>query len=139
MVESSSFAWSPFRPCSSVYQQLWCVMQDPRLLSYALRLRYSDFDKVDKIISDINAFLTSHPGVDQKLPHKAGLTDLATYSVDLSIMVSTLDLCNRLNCVYMPSIGSLVMLHWHPHHAVPTANIDSCHQFVVLWFHATLA
>lgn len=65
------------------------MLQDPRLLSYALRLRYSDFDKVDKIISDINAFLASHSGVDQKLPHKAGLTDLATYSVDISIMVST--------------------------------------------------
>lgn len=63
--------------------------KDPRLLSYALRLRYSDFDKVDKIISDINAFLASHSGVDQKLPHKAGLTDLATYSVDISIMVHT--------------------------------------------------
>ncbi|KAL3155788.1 hypothetical protein ABBQ32_012803 [Trebouxia sp. C0010 RCD-2024] len=63
--------------------------KDPRLLSYALRLRYSDFNKVDKIISDINAFLDSHPGVDSKLPHKAGLTDLATYSVDISIMVHT--------------------------------------------------
>ena len=94
-------------------------MQDPRLLSYALRLRYSDFDKVDKIISDINAFLASHPGVDQKLPHKAGLTDLATYSVDLSIMVSTPDLYNRLNCVFMRLVRSPVMLHCHPHHAVP--------------------
>lgn len=65
------------------------ALQDPRLLSYALRLRYSDFTKVDKIINDINAFLESHTGVDHKLPHRARLTDLATYSVDISITVST--------------------------------------------------
>lgn len=65
------------------------ALQDPRLLSYALRLRYSDFNKVDKIINDINAFLESHTGVDHKLPHRARLTDLATYSVDISITVST--------------------------------------------------
>lgn len=65
------------------------VVQDPRLLSYALRLRYSDFNKVDKIIDDINSFLDTHSGVDHKLPHKARLTDLATYSVDISITVST--------------------------------------------------
>ena len=67
---------------------LLCALQDPRLLSYALRLRYSDFDKVDKITSDINAFFESHSGVDHKLPYKAALTDLATYSVDISITVS---------------------------------------------------
>lgn len=65
------------------------ALQDPRLLSYALRLRYSDFNKVDKIINDINAFLESHSGVDHKLAHRARLTDLATYSVDISITVST--------------------------------------------------
>ena len=64
-------------------------MQDPRLLSYLLKLRYSDFAKVDKITSDINAFFQSHPGVDQRLPAKAALTDLASYSVDISITVST--------------------------------------------------
>ena len=63
------------------------MMQDPRLLSYKLRLRYNDFDKVDHITKDINDFFEQHPGVDQKLPHKAALTDLATYSVDLSITV----------------------------------------------------
>ncbi|KAL0034807.1 hypothetical protein WJX77_008011 [Trebouxia sp. C0004] len=64
--------------------------KDPCLLSFALRLRYSDFNKVDKIISNITAFLESHSGVDHKLPHKAELTDLATYSVDISIIVHTM-------------------------------------------------
>ena len=77
-------------------QTMW--LQDPRLLSYALRLRYSDFNKVDRIINDINTFLGTHIGVDHKLPHKARLTDLATYSVDISITVSTA--CQHVTEIY---------------------------------------
>ena len=79
------------------------MLQDPRLLSYALRLRYSDFDKVDKIINDINTFLDTHTGVDHKLPHKARLTDLATYSVDISITVSTA--CQHATEIWLLRVG----------------------------------
>ena len=61
--------------------------QDPRLLTYDLRIRYDDSSKVDKITSDIVGFFESHPGVDLKLPYKASLKDIATYSVDISIQV----------------------------------------------------
>ena len=54
---------------------------------YSLRVRYDDATKVDKITDDIRAFFESHPGVDHKLPYKAALSDLATYSVDISITV----------------------------------------------------
>ena len=64
-----------------------CLVQDPRLLVYSLRIRYDDASKVDKITDDIRAFFESHPGVDHKLPYKAALSDLATYSVDISITV----------------------------------------------------
>lgn len=63
------------------------MVQDPRLLVYCLRIRYDDATKVDKITDDIRAFFESHPGVDHKLPYKAALSDLATYSVDISITV----------------------------------------------------
>lgn len=63
--------------------------KDPRLLVYDLRIRYDDSSKVDKITQDIKAFFESHPGVDHKLPYKASLKDLATYSVDISVMVHT--------------------------------------------------
>ena len=67
-------------------RQSWCL-QDPRLLVYSLRIRYDDATKVDKITADIKAFFDDHPGVDHKLPYKAALSDLGTYSVDISIMV----------------------------------------------------
>lgn len=63
--------------------------KDPRLLVYDLRIRYDDSSKVDKITQDIKAFFESHSGVDHKLPYKASLKDLATYSVDISVMVHT--------------------------------------------------
>lgn len=63
--------------------------KDPRLLVYSLRIRYDDASKVNKITDDIRAFFESHPGVDHKLPYKAALSDLATYSVDISITVHT--------------------------------------------------
>lgn len=95
-------------------QQLCAVLQDLCLLSYALRLRYSDFNKVDKIISNITAFLESHSGVDHKLPHKAELTDLATYGVDISIIVSIAS-SYLLDCssVYLFFQCFDIMPHWH--------------------------
>jgi len=54
---------------------------------YSLRIRYDDATKVNKITDDIKAYFDSHPGVDRNLPYKASLSDLATYSVDISIMV----------------------------------------------------
>lgn len=77
------------RGCAPLSMTAFCA-QDPRLLTYDLRIRYEDSNKVDKITGDIVAFFESHPGVDLKLPYKATLKDIATYSVDISITVGTL-------------------------------------------------
>ena len=64
------------------------VVQDPRQLTYKFGVRYEDASKVQKISADIKAWFDAHPGVDQKLPAKVSLADLAPYSLTLSVMVS---------------------------------------------------
>lgn len=64
-------------------------MQDhTRQLAYKFGIRYDDANKVQQIAKDLQAWFASHPGVDQKLPAKVSLSDLAPYSLTLSLTVS---------------------------------------------------
>ncbi len=53
-------------------------------------MRLQDHPRVSAIVAGVTDLLNSHPDVDQKLPHGAGLAGYTDYAIEIGLLVRRL-------------------------------------------------